>query len=1359
GASVSGTGAALDFGVQTVAGTYTVEATTVSTPACGPIAMSGSSILTVNPIPVITNATTTETICSTDAASFTPIISVLGSTYIWNSTVLSGLVTGVTPTGNNIPVNDVLTNIGSGSAVVRYRVVPTGPSTTFCLGNSVDYVVTVNPEPVGAADSKMICSDVAIDYNLLLNVATLGNNVGSTFSWVAVDNVNPLVTGETLAPTIGPIITDAITNLTNTDQIVQYSVTPTGTNGCIGAQFQITVTVKPEPVGVSMAAPDICSGTVVAYDLQDNVDTAPGNMLPSNFTWTATPNANILGETTSLKSGSIIDDVLVNTTTVDQTVTYTVTPTGQVGGCAGDPFTITVTVNPRAVFTAGPNLSVCLDQVDIEIQGTVTFAPSTYSWSGGMFDNNTLEKPKYILSAADMAVTVPTNRVLTLTVLGAGACAAEMKTMTLTINPLPVTVFSGLPPGAPPQMAENNAPITLTGNQIGGLFTILPITSNIGSTTPSPVDKATFDPSSVDLGSNFITYTYTDGNGCTNFDTQEVIVNPVTNVDFTLQIPGAPPINVPLNPSGQFELCADVGLVDLIGNPPTTDGFPPETEFSSIPAYVGGPLAPIVVSGSNYQLNTTGLASDTYRIVYTFKNLFGAITFKIRDVLIFASPVAGINVLNSCIDSAIDFTDGSTIPATPFPTSITSWQWGFGVGEGASNQQNPSYSYSTSGLKNVTLNATTSQGCANSTALPIRVGDVPIVGYSWSAICNNDETSFIDQTDPGTISIITNYAWDFGDGDMISGIGAIPAGTNGGRTTGTYDNPDHKYASFGTFSTSLTVNTNDGCNNSLPQTVFILPFSTVTPIETFAYKETFELSDGGWIGESLSSSNVSWIWGIPTGANINGAAGGQNVWWTGNNSNSYFANENSVVNGPCFDLRQLDRPMVALDYWSDTERTLDGAVLQYSTDGGLSWRIVGPPEGNPNRDEGIDWFNGVGIVSNPGSQPIGQYGWTDKLGGWKNGRFNLDMIPPIDRDQVRIRIAFSSNSDNSPDFSFDGFAFDNVFVGNKQRNVLVEHFTNSTSTGSVAGDDYLDNLLQQQITLRGTSDFSDIRYHISSPQPDPINLENPVGPGARASYYNVSQSPATVMDGILDGVKFKGRYQDLTTVEVDRRALVDPLFDLVLDTLPTGISNTITARLNLTARKAFNAPLIVQVAIIEKNVDGSKNVLRKQLFGNDGLTLNNPWVANQSLTQTKADVEINVPISNSSQLELVGYVQDKNTKEIYQSVVIPGPVKRGSVIVGIEDEPLDAFLTQLAIYPNPANGQFIFGVPSEFTQSYKWRIADQRGVIMLEGDFENQLGNELMVDVSNIPNGMYHVIISGPGKSATYKKLVVMNRN
>src|SRR5687767_15713282 len=53
----------------------------------------------------------------------------------------------------------------------------------------------------------------------------------------------------------------------------------------------------------------------------------------------------------------------------------------------------------------------------------------------------------------------------------------------------------------------------------------------------------------------------------------------------------------------------------------------------------------------------------------------------------------------------------------------------------------------------------------------------------------------------------------------------------------------------------------------------------------------------------------------------------------------------------------------------------DGAVLQYSINGGIDWRIVGPNESNQNRDEGINWFNGRNIFSNPGSQSLGQYGW------------------------------------------------------------------------------------------------------------------------------------------------------------------------------------------------------------------------------------------------------------------------------------------------------------------------------------------------------------------------------------------------
>ena len=121
--------------------------------------------------------------------------------------------------------------------------------------------------------------------------------------------------------------------------------------------------------------------------------------------------------------------------------------------------------------------------------------------------------------------------------------------MILKINPLPGVVFSGLPPpsGSASEMVENSPPIPLTGNKVGGLFTILPVSSVIGSTTnDGVVDRVMFDPSAVDLGLNTISYTYTDVNGCTNSVSQDVFVNPVTTVDFSVQ-------GAFVNENGEFE--------------------------------------------------------------------------------------------------------------------------------------------------------------------------------------------------------------------------------------------------------------------------------------------------------------------------------------------------------------------------------------------------------------------------------------------------------------------------------------------------------------------------------------------------------------------------------------------------------------------------------------------------------------------------------------------------------------------------------------------------------------------------------------------------------------------------------------
>ena len=192
-------------------------------------------------------------------------------------------------------------------------------------------------------------------------------------------------------------------------------------------------------------------------------------------------------------------------------------------------------------------------------------------------------------------------------------------------------------------------------------------------------------------------------------------------------------------------------------------------------------------------------------------------------------------------------------------------------------------------------------------------------------------------------------------------------------------------------------------------------------------------------------------------------------------------------------------------------------------------------------------------------------------------------------------------------------------------------------------------------------------------------------------------------------------------------------------------------------------------------VSGNRNVLRKLLFGADGETITNTWVAGTSIVKLKSDVEIDVPIANPANLRLVAFVQDKNDlpkvppgeqasspfKEIYQSLSIKAPRKTGSPVVGIDDKELvgPSTLNGIKIYPNPANGSFNFELPTGTSAGYSWKLADQRGVIIQKGDFEDAFNNLKPVDISGVANGVYFVIIAGPGKTVVYQKLVVMNRN
>ncbi len=200
--------------------------------------------------------------------------------------------------------------------------------------------------------------------------------------------------------------------------------------------------------------------------------------------------------------------------------------------------------------------------------------------------------------------------------------------------------------------------------------------------------------------------------------------------------------------------------------------------------------------------------------------------------------------------------------------------------------------------------------------------------------------------------------------------------------------------------------------------------TNIVSISSFPYTENFEIPGHGWTSGGVASS---WELGLPAGAVIlPGTTTGSNSWVT-NLDGAYNNSERSYVLSPCLDFSSMANPAVGMDIWWEIESgtffgPADGAILQYSLDGGSTWQRVG------NFGDPGNWYNYSSISSAPGDEPPPAPGWSgtassgDGSGTWLRAQHLLDGLAGL--PSVRLRIAFSSD-----DFGvFDGFAFDNFGI-------------------------------------------------------------------------------------------------------------------------------------------------------------------------------------------------------------------------------------------------------------------------------------------------------------------------------------------
>ena len=141
---------------------------------------------------------------------------------------------------------------------------------------------------------------------------------------------------------------------------------------------------------------------------------------------------------------------------------------------------------------------------------------------------------------------------------------------------------------------------------------------------------------------------------------------------------------------------------------------------------------------------------------------------------------------------------------------------------------------------------------------------------------------------------------------------------------------------------------------------------------------------------------------------------------------------------------------------------------------------------------------------------------------------------------------------------------------------------------------------------------------------------------------------------------------------------------------------------------------------------------------------------------------VDVPITNPNNLSLVVFVQEKETQErrtdyILASSITKLPAKAGQTPVGVEDNPFAAEIRDIHVYPNPASRYVNFALENPLTRDYGYRIIDQRGVTVAEGQLNRDLRAPQEVALTQLSNGVYFVQFRAADKVVVYKKIVVMN--
>ena len=591
------------------------------------------------------------------------------------------------------------------------------------------------------------------------------------------------------------------------------------------------------------------------------------------ITYSWTPNSNIN------------DNTLANPT-VSPTITATyeviITSENDVGDICTESSTIEVTVmNPQAnAVNPGP---VCAGQ-SFTLDETGGDADSwVWSSNGSSTISNNTDQDPTITGAVD-------GEVFTVEITDSDGCAATSST-TVSVDPLPTVTL-----GSFSDICSNASAFPLTGGSPSG-----------GTYSGPGVSGNEFDPAAANVGSNTITYTYTDGNGCSNSATQTITVlqSPDPSIwDYTSNIPftGCG--------SGNFDLVLDNMTTTGTSNTNYTIDWGDGTSLynnSNLPS-----------TGTNHIYNDQGYFNLT--ITVTGQN--GCIATENHSVFNGSNPAVGLGNPGSTVELCVP-------DSLIFPITGTSGNPPGTIYTLTTNTGDPSVTYNhpppfdythvfsttscgatggnTPNTYYVEIRAENPCGFSEATVQPITTSIKPIADIGVSpdtVVCVNSIITFTDLSingitvdNFGTCDSTSKRKWEINPATGWSlqngSLGASNPSNN--PTTWGSSSIDVLFTLDGTYSTSMIIENDCGIDTMI-KTVCIVP----VPIPSFDLDTTI-----GCMPLAINTTNTSssltdcfpatYIWDVQQ---VVSSCGYPSSWNFTNGSDSSSVHPTFIINNP-----------------------------------------------------------------------------------------------------------------------------------------------------------------------------------------------------------------------------------------------------------------------------------------------------------------------------------------------------------------------------------------------------------------------------------------------------------------------------